>query len=130
MHVHVVIGWNGEYSDREEWVAGVFEDFEVAKRLVIGKTAAGRQRANDRQKWMETRRRKVDAAEIAKLTPELKSYYGFPMDHVRLTVEEMAAINAEMGPFPEHIEYADYYIVCVPMNEWGEWRDYAELRTE
>jgi hypothetical protein len=66
--MHVVIGSQGEYSDREEYVAGVFTDLEVAKKLIIEKAAVGRRRAH-------------------------------------------------------YVEYDKFYVVSVPVDEWGRWED-------
>lgn len=120
--VHVVIGVEGEYSEREEYVAGVYGDRATAEALVIEKTAAGRARAQERNDWKERRKRLIEAAEEAKITPEMRSYYAFPQGH--LADEDLREISQELGPIPEYIQYDCYYVVTVPMNRWGRWTEY------
>lgn len=42
--VYVILGWEGEYSDREVWVAGVFTDLESAKATAEAQKQADRQK--------------------------------------------------------------------------------------
>lgn len=125
--LHVVIGADGEYSSREEWVAGVFTDLEVAQERIIVETAHGRERALERFRWLEKQKELLEAARKKKITPEMLSYYGESwVPRMALTDDEMHAIAEEMGPLPRAVDYNNYYIVTVPLNEWGVWNEYSE----
>jgi len=55
MTFYVVIGVEGEYSDREEYVAGIFTDKKIACHLIEEKSAFGRQRALEISEWHRKR---------------------------------------------------------------------------
>jgi len=128
--LYVVIGSRGEYSDREEYVAGVFENKVTACNLIQEKTALGRRRALDRQKWIDTRCGLVNEAKKTKrnlVTQEDLAYYGeeyLPSRLRDLTPEEQAIINEKVGPIPRAIEYDTFYVVSVPVNKWGQWSEF------
>jgi hypothetical protein len=121
LNVHVVPGSGGEYSDRVVCVAGVFESFAEACRLVVERTAAGRARWNERSIWQTKTKEMMTAAKNAKITPEMRAYYGFPEDQVSLTKEEKEQIVAVTGPIPVVIDYDTYEIICVPPDRRGRW---------
>ncbi len=125
--LHVVIGIEGEYSDKEEYVAGIFTDRQTAQNLILQKTAEGRQRATERNNWlvkMARLRAELKEKKVEAVSPEIMSYYGkdyLPRSLMEPTGEELAEIEQEAGPYPGHIEYDSYYIVAVPLNVWGRW---------
>ncbi len=108
--IHVVIGWEGEYSDRQEYVAGAFWDLETAKRHILEKTAEGRKAAQKRDAWIERRYQLENAAREAKRG---------------LNAEEEEEISRQMGgPCPRQINYDNYYVVSLPIGEWGKWYEF------
>ena len=126
MILHVVIGSEGEYSDRVEWVAGVFDDRKEAERLVTAQTEVGRARANERYEWaskLESLKKKAQEEKNKTITPEMRAYYAYPEERTRLTNDEINMLIQGLGPMPSNIGYDTYYIVDVPFNEWGRWED-------
>jgi len=119
--LYVVLGNEGEYSDRIVYVAGVFENREEACKLIAEMTAVGRANALIIEEWQKKRKELCDRAREAKITPEMRSYYAYPEGHVSLTPEEYAEINAQIGPSPSRLDYDTFDIYQVPINEWGRW---------
>ena len=107
--VYVVIGTEGEYSDRQVWVAGVFDTKSEAVAMADDHKRTDR---DDYIKW-----RKWVAEFGAKLNASNEKY----------TIKQRAAIAARLGMPPEPPTGAidaDYTVATVPMNAWGRW-DYA-----
>jgi len=130
--IHIVIGAEGEYSDRHEYIAGAFTDIEVAKKLVIEKTATGRQRAVERMRWLDKRKAlsdKLKQDKINAVDAKTLAYYGrdyLPSRLTWLSNVEQDELDRQMGPYPEAIEYDQYYVVSVPVDEWGRWEELYE----
>lgn len=115
LHVFVVIAESGSYSDRCEWIAGIFTSRDEAlklagehKRKADSDGAAYTAWCNARSPlyWQYLQR------------PEHRGMGGV------LTNEEEAEISKAIGPKPNNgAEADDFYIIEVPMGTWGAYND-------
>lgn len=101
----VVIAEEGEYSDRNDWVAGVFDNRAEAERLVIEKSAEVRQMKTDRDAYW------------AKYRAWNTKHLGQSWDHGENTTRD-----AEIGPAPPREAFDQLYLVEVPLNVWGKYK--------
>lgn len=108
--LYVVIVETGEYSDRYDWVGGVFDDKETAQRMIVEKSAAARDLSIRHREWS----RKQHA--VRNRLPQPRCWGRDP--------ELLAAINAEAGPAPEGDPGDRFYLVEAPLNQWGKF-DFA-----
>ena len=126
--VYVVISENGEYSDRDDWVSGVFTDREEALRLVTARDGLHRQYEIEYKAWFSRRREGIER--VRTLTNVEAGVHGRMEWGSRgwqettsdpLTPEKLQEIDKEIGPQPKF----DYnngercYLVEVPLNQWG-----------
>ncbi len=130
MTLHVVIGIEGEYSEKNEYVAGVFTDIEVARNLIEWKTAAGRQRSEERRVWFAKRQAlsdKLKAQKLESVDEKTMAYFGrewLPSKYTMPSREEQEEMDSLVGPYPPEIEYDVFYVVSVPvLDQWGRWED-------
>lgn len=101
--VYVVIAESGEYSDRNDWIAGVFTDKAEAERLVLEKSEEKCAKDVLVDAWYEKYR---------KLTKALPAGADWS---VRYRSAREAA-----GPCPESIGWDRLYLAEVPLDVWGE----------
>lgn len=103
--VYVVSAESGEYSDRDDWVAGVFTDKAEAERLVLEKSAERNvQKALD-DAWGDLVRAKS------------KEFKDIPT-----LWERGEAAREAIGPRPKTAEWDRLYLAEVPLNVWGRFR--------
>lgn len=100
--VWVIVGSRGEYSDRCEWVAGVFTDKAAAISLAEEKLRASKAADALHAEWIRCMR----------ATPG----YVFL---VPFTEEQEARVLKCCGPYPPDGDADDYTVIEVPLNEWG-----------
>lgn len=109
--LHVVIVEMGEYSDRNDWIGGIFISEEEAKEWIKIKSAEARQQSIDFDKWQKKRfnicRRMRGDEHIWKLITEQPKQY--------------AALALEAGPPPQGEIGETFYLVKVPLNRWGRY---------
>lgn len=104
--VYVVIASQGEYSDRMEWVSGVYAYKESAVEVTKEKLLIAK------------------AAEAERLIWYRKRMAEFPLMN-----EGHKQIVAAIGECPEGGEADDFTIYAVPMNTWGKWNGFEEVTT-
>ena len=98
MKLYVVMMSEGEYSDRQEWVGGVFNNKEVAEGLVTAWSARAREYVKKYQAWL--RGKKIADADI---------------DFTE-TYRDFLKANPEHDDVPT--ESPHYWIVETELNEW------------
>lgn len=103
--VYVVIVETGEYSSRNDWIGGVFTIRADAERYIMEKSAAARQQSVDYSAWC---RKRWDIS---------KRIWG---DGWRSEPEEQKRLESEAGKPPEGESGEGFYLVEVPLNEWGQ----------
>lgn len=104
--VYVVMASEGEYSERQEWVCGVFADPEHAKTLVAEKMAEVRAAVAAMNDW--------DSRHHYECGTAFRSDPGWQARDARFK-----AVNGER---PEYLLEADaFWAVAVPMETWGKW---------
>lgn len=109
LKVYVVIGTEGEYSDRHVWVAGVFAD--KARAIAMAEAA----KLTDRDNYIRWREWTAEFAERLKASGE------------KYLFDQRAALAHRLGMSSEPVTGApdaDYTVATVPMDTWGRW-DYA-----
>lgn len=105
--VYVVVGTEGEYSERTEWIAGVFQTEEEARHLAIMKL-------------------QEELAEAAIQNPITNAWIIRARDDRDLFPGpgqwDLEKAEAKYGPYPEYIDPADdYTVVKVPFGQWGRY---------
>jgi hypothetical protein len=105
--LYVVIVETGEYSDRNDWIGGVFDSCEVAKKTLIKKAAAARQQRIDYENWRN--KRWAICCELSGVT-----------DIWKLNDEQRAEVDRRVGAEPVGENGDNFYLVEVPLNEWGQ----------
>jgi len=103
MSVYVVIAECGEYSDRDDWIAGVFTERAFAEALVLEKSAEQRLKEAEVDVW----------AARHKHTELLAMKEG----------KDRAGIDAAtkaIGPCPKRLEFERLYLAEVPLDRWGK----------
>jgi hypothetical protein len=106
--LYVIIVETGEYSDRCDWVGGVFDDKETAQRMIVDKSAVARETSLRYKEWMHKQY-------------AVRDRFPQPRCWSRDDPELMEAIQREAGPAPRGGELVDqFYLVEVPMNQWGQ----------
>jgi hypothetical protein len=113
--VYVVIAEMGDYSDRDDWVAGVFTDRKVAENLVLehdGKV----------KEWDAAYAAWVDRLAYAKqrLIWATKRDQGWS-EEVQEREVEKNQILSERPKRPEET-FDRLYFVEVPLDTWGEFK--------
>ncbi len=107
--MYVIIVETGEYSDREDWIGGIFDDEAEAKKIVETESAKVRQYVNTYEKWLEKRRSIVESMGYKnKIFPK----------HLYQELDNRSA------PYPPHKRdelEKRFYIVEVPINVWGNY---------
>lgn len=109
--VYIVMASSGEYSDRVEWVCWVGRDADEAKRLAEHWDAIAREYG---QLWMRWLNGRAAAADVVMRTGD------WTTDQV---VEAQKAYDAASPKpdTPNPIPADRYWVVAVPMGQWGEW---------
>lgn len=108
--LYVVIVETGEYSDRCDWVGGIFDDKETAQRMIVEKSAAAREFQLRQDEW------DIKCRAVWKRFPYNWSYTA----GTESNPERNAAIEREVGPRPEGQGGDRFYLIEVPLNQWGE----------
>ncbi len=139
--MYVIIVESGEYSDRDDWIGGIYNDKEEAQRVLAEKSAVARQHQNDYDEWCEKQLAEEEA--LRKLRRKLKVLYeqngpfnekGEPryiderhnleewhkkretlMDSIR----ELEKVVKPRYPCPIENRGERFYIVEVPIGIWG-----------
>ena len=127
--VYVIIASRGEYSDREEWVCGVFTDEDQAREMVVTKSAEARVEHEKNVRWYTTREKieKDPKGEFTLTLEQLGVRWKFDLpDETRKIYHERLdrATAREVGYDEDDLDsnYYDLITYCyveVPMNEWG-----------
>lgn len=105
--VYVIMASTGEYSDRVEWICGIYRDEEVAKTLIEERSAAAREATSEYERWCAKRSGIVG--------------WGWPVPP-----EIDARVLAECGPVPKNGEADGFWLVSVPMEVWGRFDEYRQ----
>jgi hypothetical protein len=105
--VYVVIVETGEYSDRSDWVGGVFVDKEVAQRMIEVKSALAREQSQRYHAWL------VKQWAIRERFPKPECWHN--------DGPTLEAIEREAGPAPRGESGDRFYLVEVPLNQWGQY---------
>lgn len=128
--VYVISAFRGDYSDREEWVCGVFTDRAKARALVEQKDREAREAMAKADEWrraysalktprLETLERNMDAA---------KKIGAVPPAHIVAELKELrdkrAAFIEKYGDKPKYPDAYGYYLVAVSPNTWGAWNNH------
>lgn len=103
----MIIVETGEYSDRNDWIGGVFDSCEVAKKMIIEKAAAVRQQQIDYENWCN------------KQLVVCRELFG-NIVMWKLNDEQRAEIDRRVGAAPVGEIGDNFYLVEVPLNEWGQ----------
>jgi hypothetical protein len=106
MMLYVVLVEEGEYSERNDWIGGVFDDKETAQRMIAEKSALARETDERYREWMAKQH-------------AVRARFGQPRCWGR-DPELMAAIEAEAGHWLPGQGGDRFYLVEVPLNQWGE----------
>ncbi len=101
----VIIVEAGEYSDRHDWIGGIFDSKEEAQKVLAIKSAESRQWAINYERWDEKRRHLMEVMGITQS--------GFNRFNE-------AELNERLGPPPVEKEIGSrFYLVEAPINAWG-----------
>lgn len=106
----------GEYSDRCDWIGGVFDNKETAQNMIINKAAEARQHRMDYNAWLKKR------WAICKRLSGNDSIW-------KLSGDQLDALNAESGEAPTGQNGDTFYLVEVPFNQWGEFSIVGSIET-
>lgn len=93
--VYIVMASDGEYSDREVWVAFVADSEEAAKNIIVEKMAEAREIKKAQQEYWR----------IASTLEGYKTLPGYEFE-------------AKHGIKYPQMEGDNFWLVSVPMNEW------------
>lgn len=99
--VYIVLGRSGEYSDRVEWVAGVYDDKSIAIELATCKLREARAYAHAYTAWCQ------QAYARGLSSPA--------------SPENREAVAAVLGPMPEGDSADDFTVIEAVKNTWGRW---------
>ncbi len=141
--MYVIIVESGEYSDRDDWIGGIFDNKEEAQSILTVKSAAARQYRNDHEEWRKKRLENYNALE--KLGKELdaldkqngpfneegevksmKERQNLEAWHERRqilidSIKELETIDRKQAEQYKREPGERFYIVEVPVNTWGNY---------
>lgn len=121
--VYVVMASKGEWSDRYEWVCGVFTDGQQAKATLGQRERASREAHVLREAYRERERREVPRRHSWRLAQE--EFVAEDLEHHARRKEWRAA-----NPPPDaEVEAEQFWIVAAPLNQWGKWDAWEEPAT-
>ena len=110
--VFVVICSSGEYSDRVEWVAGVYTDKEEAIRITTEMMSVSKAADVEYDLWC-----RKQSAIFRRFNNGRPQHWNEP-----ITAEVQSVIDAEIGREPpKGGSIDDYYITEAPLDQWGRW---------
>lgn len=143
--VYVVVGSVGDYSERVEWVAGVFDDKAAAIEIATAKLREARAADAVNVEYQRRKRAFADSLEhpLRPAEPRASAHLGdFLRSNPKAELEAhedamkayrdamaayYAAIDAECGPCPKAGDADDYTVVEVGMNTWGRWENVTDV---
>ncbi len=109
--LYVIIVETGEYSDRNDWVGGVYDSRAEAEQVLLEKNALAKQCAIDYDIWLKSN---YEARKVIGKEQGIESYMVSHKD-----------VEDRIGK-PQEGQAGDrFYIVNVPLNTWGQY-DYVE----
>lgn len=103
--VYVVIAEEGEYSDRRDYIAGVFTDKAEAEEMVLEKSRWKAEQDALLRAWSRAFQERIE------------EFMDLPKVYDRLEAAEKV-----LGPRPETGDWDRLYLTEVPLNEWGRFK--------
>lgn len=120
--LYVVIVETGEYSDRCDWVGGVFDNKEAAQRMVVEKSAAAREHRQAADAWSRRYQEEFYKRGISKYSVNYTLFgtlFGTPSIEQLTYDAAVRQLRDDLGPEPEGESGDRFYLVEVPLNQWG-----------
>lgn len=111
--LHIVLARRGEFSEREEWVCGVFTDAERAQDIAVAKLRECREAEGRAMAWD-----RLLHAEIARVSGEVSR----PLNDIAgaLSPTRRAEFVQAHGERPE-VEADAFWVVSLPLDALGRW---------